>query len=300
MDVLVTGASGLIGTALRPALVAAGHRPIALMRRPIVGADEISWDPASGRLDRASIEGAGAAIHLAGVGIGDKRWTDDQKRVLRESRVQTTGLLARAIAALREPPPILVSASAIGYYGDRGDEILTEKSGPGEGFLTELCEAWEAATAPAEQAGTVVTHIRSGIVLTPKGGALAKLLPMFRFGVGGRFGSGIQWQSWISIDDEVAAILHLLTTPLSGPVNLTAPNPVRNRELAATLGHVLHRPAVLPVPKFGPALLVGSELADNLLFFSQRVLPDRLKESGFVFAHPCLEGALESMLNTRD
>ena len=236
MDVLVTGASGLIGTALRPALVAAGHRPIALVRRPVAGADEISWDPATGRLDRASIEGAGAAIHLAGVGIGDKRWTEEQKRVLRESRVQTTGLLARAIAALREPPPILVSASAIGYYGDRGDEILTEKSGPGEGFLTELCEAWEAATAPAEQAGTVVTHIRSGIVLTPKGGALAKLLPIFRFGVGGRFGSGSQWQSWISIDDEVAAILHLLTTPLSGPVNLTAPNPVRNRELADHVG----------------------------------------------------------------
>ena len=300
MDVLVTGASGLIGTALRPALVAAGHRPIALVRRPAAGADEISWDPATGRLDHASIEGAGAAIHLAGVGIGDKRWTEEQKRVLRESRVQTTGLLARAIAALREPPPILVSASAIGYYGDRGDEILTEKSGPGEGFLTELCEAWEAATAPAEQAGTVVTHIRSGIVLTPKGGALAKLLPIFRFGVGGRFGSGSQWQSWISIDDEVAAILHLLTTPLSGPVNLTAPNPVRNRELATTLGHVLNRPAMLPVPKFGPALLVGSELADNLLFFSQRVLPDRLEESGFVFAHPCLEGALGSMLNTRD
>lgn len=300
MDVLVTGASGLIGSALRPALVAAGHRPVALVRRPAAGADEVSWDPASGRLDRASIEGAGAAVHLAGVGIGDKRWTDKQKRLLRESRVQATGLLSRAIAALRDPPPVLVSASAIGYYGDRGDEILTEKSGPGDGFLPDLCQAWEAATAPAEQAGTRVVHIRSGIVLTPEGGALAKLLPLFRFGLGGRFGSGQQWQSWISMHDEIAAILHVLGASVAGPVNLTAPNPVRNRELAATLGRVLHRPAVLPVPKFGPSLVVGSELAENLLYFSQRVLPHRLEESGFTFAHRSLEGALGCMLNSRD
>src|SRR5262245_2255745 len=206
MDVLVTGASGLIGTALRPALVAAGHRPIALVRRPAAGADEISWDPATGRLDRASIEGAGAAIHLAGVGIADKRWTDAQKRLLRESRVQSTGLLARAIAALHNPPEVLISASAIGYYGDRGDEILTETSGPGDGFLSELCETWEAATSPAEQAGTRVVHIRTGIVLTPNGGALSKLLPLFRLGIGGRFGSGQQWQSWISMEDEIDAI----------------------------------------------------------------------------------------------
>ena len=299
MDVLVTGASGLVGTALRPALSAAGHRPISLVRRPVVGADEVSWDPATGRLDRASIEGAGAAVHLAGVGIGDRRWTDAQKQLLRESRVQSTGLLARAIAALRDPPPVLVSASAIGYYGDRGDEILTEASGPGEGFLADLCIAWESATGPAEQAGTRVAHIRSGIVLTREGGALAKLLPLFRLGLGGRFGSGQQWQSWISIDDEVAAILHLLTAPVSGPVNLTAPNPVRNREFTATLGHVLHRPAVLPVPQFAPSLLVGRELAENLLFFSQRVLPHRLEESGFTFTHPSLEGALGSMLNSR-
>jgi uncharacterized protein len=300
MDVLISGASGLIGTALRPALVSAGHRPVALVRRPARGADEIAWDPATGRLDRAAIEGMGAAIHLAGVGIAEKRWTDDQKRVLRDSRVQSTGLLARAIAELRQPPPVLVSASAIGWYGDRGDEILTEKSPPGEGFLADLCKTWEAATAPAEQAGTRVAHIRSGIVLTPNGGALAKQLPLFRFGLGGRFGSGRQWQSWIALDDEITAILHLLAAEVSGAVNLTAPNPVRNAELTKTLGRVLHRPALLPVPKLGPSLLLGGELTQNLLYDSQRVLPAKLQDSGFSFAHPSLEGALKSMLVSRD
>ena len=300
MDVLVSGASGLIGTALRPALVAAGHRPVVLVRRPAQGADEIMWDPATGRLDRSAIEGMGAAVHLAGVGIADKRWTDEQKRVLRDSRVQSTGLLARAIAELHEPPAVLVSASAIGWYGDRGDEILTEKSAPGEGFLADLCKTWEAATAPAEQAGTRVAHIRTGIVLSPEGGALKKELPLFRFGLGGRFGSGRQWQSWIALEDEVAAILHVLTAPVSGPVNLTAPNPVRNAELTKTLGQVLHRPAVIPVPKIGPSLLLGGELTDNLLYFSQRVLPTKLEDSGFTFTHPSLERALRSMLISRD
>jgi uncharacterized protein len=300
MDVLITGASGLIGTALRPALVAGGHRPVALVRRAARGADEITWDPTSGRLDRAAIEGMGAAIHLAGVSIVDKRWSDEQKRVLRDSRVQSTGLLARAIAELRRPPPVLVSASAIGWYGDRGDEILTEKSAPGEGFLAELCKTWEAATAPAEQAGARVTHIRTGIVLTPEGGALAKQLPLFRVGLGGHFGSGRQWQSWIALDDEIAAILHLLTANVSGPVNLTAPNPVRNSELTKTLGRVLHRPALLPVPKLGPSLLLGGELTESLLYFSQRVLPTKLEESGFSFAHRSLEDALQSMLVSRD
>ncbi len=296
MDILVSGASGLIGSALRPALAAAGHRPISLVRRAAQGADEITWDPATGRLDRASIEGAGAAVHLAGVGIGDKRWTDEQKHLLRESRVQGTGLLARAIAGLREPPAVLVSASAIGWYGDRGDEILTESSPQGTGFLADLCAAWEAATAPAEQAGTRVVHIRSGMVLTTAGGALARQLPLFRFGLGGHFGSGHQWQSWIAIDDEVAAILHLLDADVSGPVNLTSPNPTRNRELTKTLGRVLHRPAVLPIPQVGPSLLLGRELTENLLYFSQRVVPKRLQESGYAFRHPSLEGALRSML----
>jgi hypothetical protein len=273
---------------------------VALVRRAAQGPDEITWDPATGRLDRAAMEGMGAAIHLAGVGIADKRWTDEQKRLMRDSRVQSTGLLARAIAELRQPPDVLVSASAIGWYGDRGDEILTEKSAPGEGFLAELCRTWEAATAPAEQAGTRVVHIRTGIVLTPKGGALAKQLPLFRLGLGGRFGAGRQWQSWIALDDEIAAILHLLRGDVSGAVNLTAPNPVRNGELTKTLGRVLHRPAVLPVPKLGPSLLLGGELTENLLYYSQRVLPARLEESGFSFRHPSIEGALRSMLVSRD
>ncbi len=195
---------------------------------------------------------------------------------------------------------MLLSASAIGYYGDRGDEILTEASPAGSGFLADLCQTWEAATGPAEQAGTRVAHLRSGIVLSVQGGALAKQLPLFRSGLGGRFGSGRQWQSWISIADEIGAIIYLLGAEVGGPVNLTAPNPVRSSEFAKTLGAVLHRPAVLPVPKLGPSLLLGRDLAENLLYQSQRVLPARLEASGFAFAHPSLDCALRSMLQSRD
>ena len=217
MDVILTGASGLIGSALRPALAADGHRVIALVRRPVRGADEVTWDPPSGRLDRASIEGAGAVVHLAGVGIAEKRWTDEHKRALRDSRVQGTGLLARAIAELNRPPAVLVSASAVGYYGDRGDEILDELSPPGDGFLPDLCVAWETATSPADHAGTRVVHMRIGIVLSKSGGALRKQLPLFNVGLGGRFGSGRQWQSWITIDDVLRAIQHLFTADVVGP-----------------------------------------------------------------------------------
>jgi uncharacterized protein (TIGR01777 family) len=297
MDVIVTGASGLIGSALRPALAAAGHRMIALVRRPVRSADEVMWDPPTGRLDRASIEGAGAAVHLAGVGIAEKRWTDEQKRALRDSRVQGTGLLARAIAELSRPPAVLVSASAVGYYGDRGDEILDELSPPGDGFLPDLCVAWESATAPAEHAGTRVVHIRTGIVLSHEGGALRKQLPLFKLGLGGRFGSGRQWQSWITIDDVLRAIQHLFTAGVVGPVNLTAPEPVRNAEFTKTLGTVLGRPTLVPVPKFGPSLVLGRELAGTLLYSSLRVVPKQLEASGFEFAHPELEGALRHVLD---
>jgi uncharacterized protein (TIGR01777 family) len=297
MDVIVTGASGLIGSALRPALATAGHRMIALVRRPARSADEVEWDPRTGRLDRASIEGAGAAVHLAGVGIGDKRWSAEQKRALRDSRVQGTGLLARAIAELNRPPGVLVSASAVGYYGDRGDETLDELSPPGEGFLPDLCVAWETATGPAEHVGTRVARMRTGIVLSKEGGALRKQLPLFKIGLGGRFGSGRQWQSWITIDDVVRAISHLFTTDVTGPVNFTAPNPVMNAEFTKTLGKVLGRPAVLPIPKLGPSLVLGRELADNLLYSSQRVVPKQLEASGFEFAHPELEGALRHVLD---
>jgi uncharacterized protein (TIGR01777 family) len=205
-------------------------------------------------------------------------------------------LLARAIAELNRPPAVLVSASAIGYYGDRGDEILDELSPPGEGFLPDLCVAWETATRPAEHAGTRVARIRTGIVLSKDGGALRKQLPLFKLGLGGRFGSGRQWQSWVTIDDVVRAIQHLLTADVAGPVNFTAPNPVRNADFTKTLGRVLGRPAVLPIPKLGPSLVLGRELAEDLLYSSQRVVPEQLEASGFEFAHPELEDALRHVL----
>jgi uncharacterized protein (TIGR01777 family) len=235
-------------------------------------------------------------VHLAGVGIADKRWSAAQKRAILDSRTQGTSLIARTLAGLSRPPAVLVSASAIGYYGDRDDEELTEASGPGTGFLADVCVQWEAATAPAGDAGVRVAMIRTGIVLSADGGALAKQLPLFRLGLGGPFGSGRQYQSWIALEDEVAAIVHLLGADVAGPFNLTAPNPVTSAEFAGTLGRVLHRPAVLRVPRFGPALLLGGELAENLLYSSQRVLPRALESSGYRFAHPELEPYLRHLV----
>lgn len=295
MDVLVTGSSGLIGTALRRALTAAGHRPVRLVRSGAEG-DTVAWDPKAGTIDALSLEGMGAVVHLAGAGIGDHRWTDAYKAEIVDSRVQGTGLLARTLAGLSSKPAVLLSGSAIGFYGARGEEVLDEASSAGTGFLAEVCTAWEAATAPAEGADIRVVHLRTGIVLSSEGGALKKQLPLFKAFLGGRFGTGDQWQSWISIDDEVGAILHLLESEVRGPVNLTAPRPVTNREFAATLGSVLGRPAKLPVPAFGPKLLLGGELADNLLFTGQRVLPKVLEADGYAFAHPALDGALRALL----
>jgi len=296
MDVAVTGSSGLIGTALVDALGAAGHRVVRVVRGAPTG-DAIAWDPKAGAIDGAGLEGVGAVVHLAGAGIGDRRWNDAYKREIVESRVQGTGLLARTLAGLARPPAVLVSASAIGWYGDRGDEVLDETSGPGTGFFPDVCRQWEAAADPARAAGIRVAHPRSGIVLTPKGGALKKELPLFKLGLGGRFGSGRQWQSWIALDDEIAAILHLIASDLAGPVNLTAPTPVTNAELTKTLGSVLHRPTVVPVPSFGPKLLLGPELASVVLYEGQRVMPEVLLASGFTFSQPTLEGALRSMLD---
>jgi len=297
VDVAVTGASGLVGRALVAALEGDGARVRRLVRPGAPsGPATVSWDPAGGAIDAAGLEGVEAVVHLAGVGIGDRRWTDAHKRAVLDSRVRGTGLLARTLAGLAQPPKVLVSASAIGIYGDRGDEVLTEAGTTGEGFLADVCRAWEAATAPAEAAGIRVAHVRSGIVLSPQGGALRKQLPLFRIGLGGRFGRGRQWQSWISLDDEVGAIRHLLDHPVAGPVNLTAPHPVRNAEFATTLGRVLRRPAVVPVPPFGPALLLGRELAHELLFTSQRVVPEVLAGSGYRFRHQELEPALRHLL----
>jgi uncharacterized protein (TIGR01777 family) len=297
MDVVVTGSHGLIGSALVRSLEADGHRVLRLVRSAPSGSDEARWDPRSGTIDAASLEGVDAVVHLAGAGIGDQRWTPERKRVILESRTLGTSLLARTLAELNRPPAVLASGSAIGFYGDRRDEILTEQSTPGEGFLTEVVQAWEAATAPAEEAGIRVAHLRTGIVLSAEGGALAKMLPLFRFGLGGPFGAGREWWSWISLPDEVAAIRHVLDHDIAGPVNLTAPSPVTNRELAKTLGHVMHRPAVVPVPSFGPKLLLGSELAEALLFTSAHVESTVLGASGFEFSYPDAESALRAVLD---
>ncbi|MFV0259610.1 MAG: TIGR01777 family oxidoreductase [Acidimicrobiales bacterium] len=300
MDVVITGSSGLIGTALRRALVTAGHRPRRLVRRRAEATDEISWDPARGVLDPADLEGVDAIVNLAGPGIGDRRWNDDYKRTLRDARVDGTRLLAETMASMDQPPARFLSGAAIGFYGDRGDEILTETSRQGQGFLPDLVAAWEAATAPAVDAGISTATLRTGIVLTPEGGALAKMLPLFRIGAGGRFGPGTQYMAWISLADEVAAIIHLLTSDLTGPVNLTGPEPVTNAEFTHTLGQVLGRPTVLTVPSFGPKLLLGSEMARALLFDSQRVIPQALTDDGFRFATPDLTAALRFELDRPD
>ena len=235
-------------------------------------------------------------VHLAGEGIAEKRWTDDRKRRIKESRSQGTALLADALTGLAAKPPVLVSGSAIGFYGDRGDEQLTEDSRPGSGFLSEVAQAWEAATASAEAAGIRVAKIRTGIVLDADGGALQRLASLARFGVLGKIGSGRQWMSWVALADEVGAIRFLLDHDVAGPVNLTAPGPVTNEVFTKALGRVLKRPTFLPVPSFGPKLLLGSELAESLLFEGQRVLPEVLLDAGYEFEHTDLEPALRAIL----
>jgi len=296
MKIVVSGASGLIGTQLVTKLSSSGHEVVRLVRRsPKSG--EIQWNPKSGTLDAAALEGADAVIHLSGAGIGDKRWTDGYRKEILDSRTATTALLAKTMASLSRKPSVFLSGSAIGIYGARNDEQLTEVSTHGTGFLAEVCEQWEAAAKPAVDAGIRTVYLRTGIVLSPKGGALKKLLPLFKLGVGGKFGNGKQWQSWISIDDEIGAIEHLLTANVSGAVNLTAPNPVTNAEFTKVLASVLKRPAIVPVPTFAPKILLGGELADALLFTGQRVIPAALNASGYMFKHTTLESAFRSLLS---
>ena len=295
MKIVISGASGLIGTQLVTTLKSSGHEVVQLVRRS-AAAGQIMWDPKSGKLDPASLEGCDAVIHLSGAGIGDKRWSDAYRKEILDSRTATTSLLANTIASLQRKPSVFLSGSAIGIYGARGDEQLTETSEHGTGFLADVCEQWEAAAKPAIDAGVRTVFLRTGIVLSPKGGALNKLLPLFRLGVGGKFGNGKQWQSWISMDDEVASIIHLLTANVSGAVNLTAPQPVTNAEFTKVLARVVKRPAIVPVPTFAPKILLGGELADALLFTGQRVMPQALTASGYVFKHSTLESALRSLL----
>jgi uncharacterized protein (TIGR01777 family) len=296
MKVLVTGATGLVGSALVPFLTEGGHEVFRLSRSDPKNANDIAWNPDSSDLPKARLEGLDAVVHLAGENIAAHRWNDQVKERLRRSRIAATKFLCETLAQLQRPPQTLICASAIGYYGERGAEILTETATPGTGFLAELCRDWEAACEPARKQGMRVVNLRIGVVLSPKGGGLAKMLTPFRMGVGGVVGSGRQYWSWIAIDDLVGAIHHcLIHSQVSGPVNATAPCPVTNREFTRTLGTVLGRPTVVPMPAFAARLALG-EMADDLLLGSARVMPNRLSESNFKFKYPALEGALRHLL----
>jgi hypothetical protein len=297
LNVLISGSSGLVGGALLPFLTTGGHSVRRLMRgSKATAAGDIAWDPAKGQVDAAALEGLDAVVHLAGENIAGGRWTRDRKERIRDSRVKGTRLLSEALAGLQRPPKVLIVASAIGFYGDRGDETLTENSASGSGFLAEVCREWEAAAEPARRAGIRTVHARFGVILSPKGGALPKTLVPFRLGLGGRIGSGRQYVSWVALDDVVGAIQHaLMCQDLSGPVNVVAPHAVTNREYTKALVAVLHRPAIFPLPAFVARLMLG-EMADALLLASQLVEPQRLLQTGYRFDFPELTPALRHLL----
>jgi hypothetical protein len=293
----ISGASGVIGSALRPLLTTAGHRVMALVRRkPDVAAGEIAWDPETGTLDPAALEGVDAFVHLAGENIGDRRWTAERKKGFISSRVDSTRLICKAMTALKRPPRVLVSASAVGFYGDRGDEVLSESSAKGAGFLPDLCDAWERATEGARAAGIRVVNLRIGVVLTRKGGALRKLLTPFKLGLGGVIGSGRQYLSWISTDDVIGSIYEsIFNDQLRGPVNATAPTPVTNRQLVKMLGHVLRRPTIIPCPAAAVRLLLG-EMGEATALEGAKVLPQSLQTAGYTFRHESVESVLREEL----
>ena len=298
MRILVSGSSGLVGTALIPVLTGAGHEVLRLIRAKSGSPSRelLAWDPESGSIDAAGLEGLDTAVHLAGEPIASGRWTAAKKARIRDSRVKGTRLLCEALARCAKPPAVFVCASAIGFYGDRGDETLTETSPSGSGFLAEVCREWESATDPAAKRSIRVVNTRFGVILSPNGGALAKMLTPFKMGVGGVVGSGKQYMSCISIDDCVAAIVHALSmNSLSGPVNVVGPAPVTNREFTRALGRVLGRPTIFPMPASAARLFFG-EMADELLLSSSRVVPQKLLDSGFPFADRDVEAALRHVL----
>ena len=298
MKVLVSGASGFLGKKLVQMLARSGHDVRPLVRGESAKPNEVSWNVESGEIEHEKVAGSGgcdAVIHLAGENIAAHRWTDAQKERIRRSRVEATRQLANAIARTMQLPTF-ISASAIGYYGNRGDEVLTEESPKGEGFLPNVSEEWEFAASPLQATGTRIVHPRFGMILDSDSGALGKMLPIFRSGMGGRLGSGKQWMSWISREDAVRAIEFALNSSrVAGPLNVVSPHPVTNREFTKTLGDVMHRPTILPAPAYALRLALG-EMADGLLLSSQRVLPTRLLEAGFEFKHPTLASALAACL----
>ena len=299
--VLLSGASGMLGAAVRKALESRSAKTLRLVRRQPKSAEELHWDSSAPNGDLSGdrlkeLQGLSAAIHLSGANVSTRRWTKAYKQEMYESRAGTTRVLSEALARLSQPPPVLVCASAVGFYGDRGDQILDEDSAPGDSYFPNLCQAWEAATRPAEDAGIRVVHVRFAMVLGPDGGALARLAPMFKLGIGGKLGNGRQWMSWVSEADAVAAVLFSISnTNLSGAVNATSPNPVTNAEFTRQLGDAVHRPAILPAPAFALRLAFG-EMADEALLASTRAVPKRLLEAGFVFQHPSLPSAFAAAL----
>jgi len=294
MKIAVTGSSGFIGSALVPALRADGHEVLRLVRRLPEADDEVTWDPRSADIDVAALEGTEGIVNLAGAGVGDKRWTEQYKWEIRGSRVRATDLIAKTAARLDPKPQVLVSAAAIGFYGDTGDTAVDETAPRGEGFLAEVVEAWERAADPAREAGIRVAHPRSGLVVAKHGGAWAQMVPIFKLGLGGKLGSGHQWWSFVTLEDEIRALKYLLTSDLSGPVNVTVPSPATNAEVTAAMGRVFQRPTILPVPSLALKVYLG-EFSTEVLG-SKRVLPGVLSKAGFGFKHPDLDSAMQTLI----
>ncbi len=294
MRVVIAGSSGLIGTALVALLRQAGHDILRLVRRPARAPDERAWDPPSATMEAGTLEGVDAVVNLCGSAMGNRRWSGEVKQAIRDTRIVPTEVLAAAIA--EHGVPVLVNASGVGYYGDTGDRQVDESASLGSGFLAQVCRDWESATAAAEQAGTRVVRARTGLVISPSGGLMGRLKPLFALGLGGRLGSGRQYMPWISLDDEVGAIRFALENEIAGPMNLSGPEPVTNAEFTNTVGEMMHRPAPFVVPGFALRLILGAELVDEMILTGQRAVPAALRKHGYRFQHPTLRAALTAAL----